>query len=323
MATETAIAWTDHTFNTHWGCTKVEAPGDEPSECDNCYAETLAIRFGFSETGSKPALWGPDAQRRRLSDAYWKAPLVWNANAAEHGRQELVFCSSMADVFEARDDLDDVRARLFDLIAQTPNLIWQLLTKRPEHVAKLVPPAWMAPHPWRTDRANGWPPNVWIGTSVGTQRSAKIRVPRLLELPAPVRFLSCEPLLGPVNLDPWLWKPWDGEVPGWALNDGCPSDGAVTRVRPGIDWVIIGGESGPHYRAMDPTWAVNLYKQTQINAKVPTFFKQIGGLWATQGGDELVWGNGNMRAGKNFPPEAGDRSWAQSEVPVQVTGVSS
>lgn len=341
MGEQTAIKWTDHTFNTHWGCTKIEAPGDEPSECDHCYAETLAIRFGFSETGSKPALWGRHADRRRLSDAYWRAPLAWNANAAEHGRRELVFCSSMADVFEARDDLNDVRARLFDLIAATPNLIWQLLTKRPEHVLRMVPPAWLGlaqrdpdrkspeglvqidPTHWvppayitqaewqaagRSPEAQAaWPDNVWVGTSVGTQRSASMRIHRLAPIPAPVRFLSCEPLFESIDLQPWIHS---------------------------IDWVIAGGESGAGYRAMKQQWARDLLIQCEARMEpcaqpdvpyphslpapgggrsctceypkpIPFFFKQIGGLHPGDGGDQL-YGETYL----NFPAEAGDRTWA-------------
>lgn len=344
MGEQTAIGWTDHTFNAWWGCTEISAPGDEPSECDNCYARVLAERWGWSETGSKPVLWGKDADRRQLSDAYWREPLAWNAVAAEAGRRELVFCSSMADVFEARDDLDATRARLWELIEATPHLIWQLLTKRPEQVLRRVPPRWLGlethrndslsvdqliqigPNHWvprsyitqaewvraaaRPEAAAAWPDNVWIGTSTGTQRSANLRIPRLLEIPAPVRFLSCEPLFESIDLDLWMQEP----------------------VRK-IDWVIAGGESGAHHRPMEQRWARDLLRQCQARSQpceqpdvpvphsvavpgggracacefddpIPFFFKQIGGQHPTSGGDELY---GHIY--KQFPVAAGDRSW--------------
>lgn len=103
-----------------------------------------------------------------------------------------VFCASMADVFEDRRDLDEHRSRVFDIVQCTPHLDWQLLTKRIEHVRHMVPAHWMA--------RMGWPGNAWIGTTVEDQRRADERIPHLLALPAPVRFLSCEPLLGPIDL---------------------------------------------------------------------------------------------------------------------------
>lgn len=333
MGETTAIAWADHTFNTHWGCTKIEAPGDEPSECDHCYAETLSIRFGYSDTGSKQRIWGADAPRRRLSDAYWRDPLKWDRLAREAGRQELVFCASMADVFEARDDLDDVRARLYELIDQTPNLIWMLLTKRPEQVlprvpprwigleqtpegliqidpAHLVPPRYISPSEWyaaarRPEAKAAWPANVWVGTSAGTQRSL-LRVQRLIQIPAPVLFVSCEPLFERVTF----------------------TDEQLER----IGWVIAGGESGPGHRPMLTSWARHLRDQCDARRApceqpeiprphsvavpgggracnceyadpIPFFFKQTGGL---HGGDDQLDG----RTYKNWPAAAGDRTWA-------------
>lgn len=332
MGENSAIGWTDHTFNTHWGCTKVLAPNGERSECDHCYAETLAIRWGYSETGSKPALWGKDADRRTLSDAYWKAPLTWDADADRLGRPALVFCSSMADVFEARDDLDPVRARLWDLIAQTPNLIWLLLTKRPEHVNRLVPPAWLganeagyvqtdathlvpidyvSPAEWCRLPSSSWPTNVWIGTSVGTQRSATIRLPRLLEIPAHTRFLSCEPLLEPVDLSRWLYLEWmdalgDPEHPTFRTDDGAGGWGpemiaAMQGQRPGIHWIIAGGESGPGWQPMEHGWARDLRDQA-LAQEIPFFFKQDSALHSgTEGPPDL-------ETYKQWPASAGDRT---------------
>jgi len=126
VGTSTAIGWTDHTFNPWWGCERV-SPG-----CQHCYAETFAKRTGN-------AVWGKAAPRRFFGPKHWAEPVKWNAAAAARGVPELVFCASMADVFEPRDDLNAERARLFELIEQTPFLIWQLLTKRPEAVTELAP----------------------------------------------------------------------------------------------------------------------------------------------------------------------------------------
>lgn len=236
MGENSGIGWTNHTFNPWWGCTEVS------DACDHCYARTLAQRFGH-------AVWGKDAPRRTLSDANWRLPLRWDRDAELAGRPALVFCASMADVFEARDDLDPLRSRLWELVEQTPHLIWQLLTKRPEQVARRVPPPWLA----------SWPRNAWLGTTVEDERAARIRVPRLLAIPAPVRFLSCEPLLGDVDLWPYLEH---------------------------VSWVIAGGESGPHARPMSLD-AVRRIRDDCVLAGVPFFFKQWGGLRPDSGGCEL------------------------------------
>jgi len=286
MSDETAIAWTDHTFNPWWGCEKILAPGDEPSECDNCYAESGSVRYGWSDEGaSGPSLWGHGTERRKLSEANWNAPRKWDRLAAEAGVTDLVFCGSYCDVFEGRDDLDAERARLWTLIEETPNLVWQLLTKRPEQVRRRVPAAWL----------DAWPSNAWIGTSVGTQRSAEIRIPRLLSIPAPVRFLSCEPLLGPVDL---RTIPYQGDVPydldvldgryrgrGAPVGYGTAFPFGLASLR-SIGWIIIGGESGPGHRPLDLDHARSLRDQARATA-VPVFFKQVGGPTPKAGGDLL------------------------------------
>lgn len=230
MGVDTAIAWTDHTFNPWWGCVNV-SPG-----CDHCYAETFAKRTGHD-------VWGKDSGRRFFGDKHWTEPLKWT------GR---VFCASMADVFEMNHVLDAERVRLWELIDETPHLTWQLLTKRPENVPRLVPWHWMD---------GGWPDNVWLGTTVEDQTRANLRVPRLLNIPAPVRFLSCEPLIGPVRLGDALWT---GD----------------------LHWVIAGGESGPKHRPMDMNWPRNLRDEC-YQAAVPFFFKQVGGRTPKAGGNEL------------------------------------
>ena len=150
----------------------------------------------------------------------------------------------MADVFEDRRDLDEGRTRLWNLIAQTPQLDWLLLTKRPQNVSRLVP--------WGGD----WPDNVWLGATAETQKWLDRRMSVLTQLPARVLFLSCEPLLGPLDLSPWI-------------------DGARRGVHRGIDWVIAGGESGHHARPMHPDWVTGLRDQC-LTAGIKFLFKQWG-----------------------------------------------
>ena len=152
MAKSTSIEWTDHTFNPWWGCTKI-SPG-----CDHCYAEGWARRVGES-------VWGHKQPRRFFRDSHWHQPRAWNAAAAAKQQRRRVFCASMADVFEDRRDLDAARERLWKLIADTPHLDWQLLTKRPQTVHRLAP--------W----GENWPTNVWLGTTVEDQDRADVRLP--------------------------------------------------------------------------------------------------------------------------------------------------
>ncbi|HVX20920.1 MAG TPA: phage Gp37/Gp68 family protein [Acidimicrobiales bacterium] len=239
MGVTTNIAWTDHTFNPWWGCVNV-SPG-----CDNCYAEAFAKRTGHD-------VWGKGGLRRVFGDKHWAEPLRWE------GR---VFCASMADVFEMNHQLDGERQRLFDLIDATPNLTWQLLTKRPENVNRLTPDRWLA----------DWPEHVWLGTTVEDQTRANLRIPRLLSVEGvKVRFLSCEPLLGPVDLS--LGYPF------------C--DIGIEEVDEHIQWVIVGGESGPHHRPLNLDHARALRRQCAA-FRIPFFFKQVGGRTPAAGGDEL------------------------------------
>lgn len=297
MGDETEIGWTDHTFNTHWGCTKVSPA------CDSCYAESFAKRTGHD-------VWGKDAPRRFFGDKHWNDPRRWNETARIMGRPSLVFCASMADVFEPRDDLNDVRARLWTLIEETPHLIWQLLTKRPEWVNGMVPSSWASGH-------GGFPSNVWIGTTVEDQARAEIRIPRLLGIPAVVRFLSCEPLLGPLDLSSWLYLEWmdalrspDAE-PTWRTEDGeggwgCEMFSTLAGKRPGLGWIIVGGESGPRFRALDIGYARDVVEQANAS-DVPCYFKQIGGRFPKSDGDEL-----DGRRWKEFPLQARRLSEAES-----------
>lgn len=232
MGDVTGIEWTDHTFNPWWGCVRVSPA------CEHCYAETFAARFGVA--------WGVKADRKPASEKVWAGPVRWNKAAEAAGVRARVFCASMADVFEDRRDLDGARERLFGLIEATPWLDWQLLTKRPDAVLRLVPARWR----------DGFPAHVWVGTTAEDQRRADERIPHLMAIPAKVRFLSCEPLLGSVDFR---------KVPGFN--------------RIGLDlsrwWVIAGGESGPGARPMAPAWA-RMLRDLCSNAGVPFFFKQWG-----------------------------------------------
>lgn len=264
------IQWTDHTFNPWVGCSKVSAG------CLNCYAETLmAKRYGRVD-------WGPRGTRSRTSDAMWREPVRWNREAQRDQTRKLVFCCSLADVFEDwngpittskrsvlwRDrageyadaeasgfepyemaTLDHLRCDLFELIDETPNLDWLLLTKRPENIRAMWPQR--SPLDYRE--------NVWLGTSPCDQKTADESIPHLLDCRAlaPILFLSAEPLIGPVDLRSYLPSLWQ-----------CNQRNA-------IDWVIVGGESGHGARPCDKSWVRDIVRQSQ-ERHVPCFVKQLG-----------------------------------------------
>ena len=295
MAENTKIEWTDHTFNPWEGCQKVGAG------CDNCYAETRNARFA----GGEAINWGPGAPRRRTSISNWNKPLKWNKQAelqqaAWDGfkkvhpgltddeliakgfikpRRPRVFCASLADVFDNAVD-PQWRADLFGLIMKTPHLDWLLLTKRIGAVTKLLDesirhieslPDWTGedPHPLEAVRnmLADWvllrkpPKNVWLGATITSQPEADRDISKLQAVPANLRFLSMEPLLGPVSFE------------GMFANPRNPADG--TNALEALDWVIVGGESGPGARPMHPDWARSLRDQCQATG-VPFLFKQWG-----------------------------------------------
>ncbi len=252
MGTTTAIAWTDKTFNPWWGCQRV-SPG-----CEHCYAETFAKRTGND-------VWGKEAERRFFGDKHWNEPVRWNRQAEVHDRRFRVFCASMADVFEDRRDLDAERERLWGLIAETPSLDWQLLTKRPQNVARMVP--------WGYD---AWPVNVWLGTTVEDQKRAEERVPILAGIAAEVRFLSCEPLLGPVDLFAAGALVYRHGNEGYRDLDGYWVEGWEGGWENAVEWVIVGGESGAKHRPLNLDHARSLRDQCET-AGVPLFFKQDSG----------------------------------------------
>ena len=225
MGENSKIQWTDNTFNPWVGCTRVSPA------CDNCYAANgIFAKFNGVE-------WGKGTPRHLTGDDNWKKPVSWNRKAAKEGIHRKVFCASLADVFEDHPDLPPWRERLWALIDDTPNLDWLLLTKRPGNIPKMMP-------------EGGFGPNVWLGTTVESQEFAKGRIKQLLRVPAAVHFLSCEPLLGPLDLREWL------------------STGR-------LDWVIAGGESGPHARPTDPQWFESLRDQC-THYGVKFHFKQWG-----------------------------------------------
>jgi protein gp37 len=241
VAERSAIEWTDATFNPWWGCVRVSPA------CARCYADTWARRFGLE-------LWAEDGARRFFGDDHWRKPRSWNRAAGQARVPLKVFCASMADVFEQHAALEAWRERLWSLIDETPWLQWQLLTKRPENVAAMVP--------WR----DAWPSNVWIGASIENSRFT-FRADILRELPAAVRFVSAEPLLAslfengrrhhrPLELD-------------------------------GIAWVIAGGESGRGARPMNEAWARELRDATR-DADIAFFLKQLGGYPDKRGADKAV-----------------------------------
>jgi protein gp37 len=284
------IEWTHHTFNPWWGCVRV-SPG-----CEHCYAETFSKRTGQN-------IWGPakTTDRRLFALKHWVEPFKWNEKAKAAGERHRVFCASMADVFEDHPQLVDERRKLLELIVNTPRLDWLLLTKRPENVN------------WMIEQATGFSDSemwfhavgdhVWMGTSVENQEYADKRIPDLLNIPAKIRFLSCEPLLGPVSLDSYFGLEGGNEWQECLCDEIDPEDRPcivceerrVLGEASGINWVIVGGESGNGARRMDLAWAESLIQQCRA-AGVAMHVKQLGsvlakenGLSNSKGGDWTEW----------------------------------
>lgn len=241
MSENTKIEWTTHTFNPWMGCAKVH------TGCKHCYAENYAdTRFSRSK-------WGENGTRIRTTKENWRKPLKWNRDAAEVGERHRVFCASLADIFEDRPDLVDWRRELFEIIDDTPQLDWQLLTKRPENIISLWPDS-------------GFRPNVWLGTSVSDQATADDWTARLVRNRhlSPILFLSVEPLVAPTVL---------------------------TELET-IDWVIVGGENKqPPERPCKNEWIRAIVTQCR-GAEVPVFVKQLGtrsDLRDRKGGNMAEW----------------------------------
>lgn len=297
MSTNSKIEWTDATWNPVRGCTKV-SPG-----CTHCYAETFAERW----RGIPGHAYEQGFDLRLVPDKL-DEPLKWK-------RPKRIFVNSMSDLFH-KDVPDEFIDRVFAVMALCPQHTFQVLTKRPERMAEYTTSikhrgvplcdaqaiSRVARHaevfareilnedttgPYWDVFLEGWPlPNVWLGTSVENQKYADERIPHLLRASAEVRFLSCEPLLGPIDLYRGFYVEdymGDADVPGGTmpvLTERC-SVGLPT-----IDWIIVGGESGPGARPMEAAWVRSIRDQCKA-AAVPFFFKQWGGVRKKQHGREL------------------------------------
>lgn len=304
MGDKTKIEWTDATWNALKGCSRVS------EGCRNCYAESMAARF--SDAGQ----WGYGLATRKDGQHRWTGVVVLDLPTLEKPlrwrKPRRIFVTSVADPFHPQIT-DEMLDRLFQVIAACPQHTFQLLTKRPERMRQYFAQfsscgprmGWITRNGERPKSYGGeaeliipddrWPlPNLWLGVSVEDQAAADERIPHLLTTPAALRFLSCEPLLGPVNLRQSLFP-----TPG-----PCWEGGEI----PGIDWVICGGESGPKARPMHPDWARGLRDQCAA-AGVPFFFKQWGEWHPAQ----IMWSEAH---GKGEPCVAwpdGTIAWGREE----------
>ncbi|PTX46530.1 protein gp37 [Gemmobacter caeni] len=288
MAEHSTIEWTDATWNPITGCTIVDAG------CTNCYAMALAgsrlrnhpSRAGLTRVTGGRSKWTGEV---RLNVHWMDQPLRWS-------RPRRIFVCAHGDLFHEAVP-DEWIDRVFAVMALAPQHTFQVLTKRPERardylLAQLVYEGCgvmsrgniIASAALGMDTARfmangkmlaGWPlPNVWLGTSASDQASADLRIPHLLATPAAVRFLSAEPLLGPLVIDDMCdgWKFYDALRGIW-WHDSEPQN--IERGKPRLDWVIVGGESGPGARPMHPDWARSLRDQC-VAAGVAFHFKQWG-----------------------------------------------
>lgn len=243
-----AIEWTDTTWNPVRGCSRV-SPG-----CDHCYAMRQARRFdrpggayeGLTRVGSRGVDW---SGRVRLVPEMLDQPLRWR-------RPRRVFVNSMSDLFHEALSLEDI-GRVFGIMADAPRHTFQILTKRARRMREALIAIEDAVDPER--HGYSWPlPNVWLGVSAEDQQRADERIPELLQAPAVVRFVSAEPLLGPIDFE------------------GTPGpDGVGIDYPEGLDWVIVGGESGPGARPCDVAWIRSIVRQCR-EAGVACFVKQLG-----------------------------------------------
>jgi len=259
-ATKSNIEWTDTTWNPSTGCSKV-SPG-----CAHCYAETLTARYAGSPgwpAEFKP--WTPAnaAENVVLHPDRLEAPFSWKT-------PRRVFVDSMSDLFH-ENIMYEFRALVFDVMRLAQQHQFQVLTKRPAIMREFV-------KAYKAETGHGPLPNVWLGVTVENQRWADERIPILLDTPAAVRFVSAEPLLGPVALDPaWLHMILSKRT-GKRCTCGqtfMHRDDCATWEQT-LDWVIVGGESGPKHRVFDPAWARSIVAQC-AEAGVACFVKQLGG----------------------------------------------
>jgi len=326
----TSIEWTDKSWNPWKGCSAV-SPG-----CAHCYAEAMAKRLkGMGAPGYADVIGGNGrwSGKLKLAEKTLEAPLRWR-------KPSRVFVNSMSDFFH-EDAPDSWRDRAFAVMTLASRHTFQILTKRADlmrgyfekpgrsdlirQCARLTAPEWPSDFPWPL-------PNVWLGVSVEDQRRADERVPQLLATPAAVRWLSCEPLLVPVDLTPWI-GPWR-DCDYFAARPSAIQlrEGIITCSRPenssgkcqkgwcpfgfigGIDWVVVGGESGHLARGMNVEWARSIVRQCR-EAKVPVFVKQLGArpFFVAPNGEPTPWimnkGNRKGEWSEYWPEELRVREW--------------
>lgn len=304
-----SIEWTDATWNPIVGCTKVSAG------CKHCYAEKMSIRLALmanadEANGRNPGRKGHYREVVDLQAKRWnrRVPLVPEAlgDPLRWKKPRRVFVNSMSDLFheEVPDSYID---KVFAVMALCPGHSFQVLTKRPtrakEYLLSLagdVPNRLFFAHQdipkprrWKGGEFPGWPlPNVWLGASIEDRDTADERIIHLVQSPAAVRFLSCEPLLGWIDLEPYLWAtgattagPFFDALGHHRGGSGGIGGQAITSFPTGdLHWVIAGGESGPGARPMHPDWARSLRDQCSA-AGVPFFFKQWGAFRPVETGD--------------------------------------
>lgn len=288
MSDKSHIEWTDATWNPVTGCTKVSAG------CDHCYIDRSPPFRMQGRKFDQPGVGGTTGVT--LHPTRLEQPLRWT-------RPRRVFVNSLSDLFHANVPADFV-AEVFAVMAVTPQHTYQILTKRTGRMRAMLSSgeffdrfttAYALRLPDESSGPHLWPlPNVWLGVSVESQQWADIRIPALLDTPAAVRFLSCEPLLGPVDLSTWTdaHAPWNYTEFGVECSCGAAIVDNRDRCNGDrISWVIAGGESGPRYRPVDLDWFRTIRDQC-TEAGVAFFLKQIGGRTPKANGNELdgqVW----------------------------------
>lgn len=293
---ESGISWAHYTFNPWWGCEKISPA------CAACYAEAWSNRCGLD-------LFGPGKPAHTFGARHWGQVHLWDSRAERMKTRFRVFCGSMCDIFQKRDDVKLEREQLWFTVETTPHLDWMFLTKRPENAEELIPEHWRPK----------WPKNVWMGVTAENQEMADKRIPVMLKLNSQFFFVSCEPLLSDMSIRKWLpaeyWC-YCGYVGDETGTDYCVKCGAVfgdgdtcqvcgneeydsacpecdtvdgfadwttgpLDQRPNtIGWVIVGGESRLKDRPMDPRYVRGIHQQC-IDAGIPFHFKQWG-QWGTQ-----------------------------------------